>query len=218
MPEIQADYFQPGYPTLSFCYALYCSGDWTVQEFAKWRAALPNPQPDPMPEDFVGYRGFLDNYIKDVNDRVPADVEDVSASWKRAIGVPTNGPNSKGEFAPTPAQARIGTRAIFAELAKGTALNRVQGRDLAVFKNQRPVLSVLAQIYLNQQGDPHGAIAADIDGIARIDAETKAALKALIPGNPGVKPALWDGPNGAAVKKKVEGAIVDEFIDFPWIW
>jgi hypothetical protein len=228
MPVGPPDYLQNGYPTLSFCYALFGDKAWSSGEFAKWKADNT-------------YKGFLDNYNKvgdpDAN-KLPKDVQDVStvkghlpppdpdapapvppapAVPPAYIGIPANGPTSGEFYVPTPNQARVGIRKIFTEIKnQNPPAARAAGRKDAELGPERPVLRILAVLYLNQLPDPNGLIPASINAL-NVSAQVKQTLTRFIPPPPPapqVLPAVMDDAEG----KALEGVLVDEFIGFPWIW
>lgn len=194
MPIEPPDYFQPGYPVLSFSYALFTDQEFSDREHKRWAADPDN------------YRGFLANYSP-----FPQDAADMIAST-----VPSNGANSAGFFFPTPKQARIAITRIFEELQAGTVATRTASeRSLAQLGGDRPVLQILAVVFTNQPSDPGLAnVLPQIDTLG--NPALQDALRKLVGFRKGALTAAE--AMTPAVKDQVTAALVDEFIAAPARW
>jgi hypothetical protein len=194
MPAYPPDYYQAGFPVLSFLYALYTDAEFSGTEHATWLEQRNRVPP-------VDYRGYLAKYPQ-----FPADAERAIA-----VDVPSNGANSTGFYFPTPKQAWVGIDEIFREITAQPPQPRPPGdpRTIAQLGAERPVLRILAVLFLNQPGDPTSSVAAAIDALG-VDQGIKNTLTRLI----NQKPAqLSDAEKGA-----IGGALVDEFIAPPPEW
>jgi hypothetical protein len=199
MPIEPPDYYQTGYPVLSFSYALFTDQDFSEREHTRWQAA---------PET---YRGFLDNYSRDSSSRFPQDAADMIATT-----VPSNGANSAGFYFPTPNQARIAITRIFEEIKAATVATRTAtDRSLAQLGGDRPVLRILAVIFTNQPSDPGLAnVPAQIDTLG--NAPLQDALRKLVGFRKGALTVVE--AMTPAVTEPVTAALVDEFIAAPAEW
>jgi hypothetical protein len=192
MPQTTPDYFQPGYPVLSFFYALVTDQAFAQREHNTWQADH-------------AYRGFLDNYQ-------PFPLSDLVGET-----VPANGADSKGYFYPTPNQARQGIAEIFKEIHAATDPARSAAeRSLAQLGGDRPVLRILGVVFTNQLSDPGFAnVAAQIDALPA-DAALKTALRKLVAFRQDKD--LLGEVKAPAVVDPVTAALVDELIGWPAYW
>jgi hypothetical protein len=199
MPIEPPDYYQTGYPVLSFSYALFTDKEFSEREHTRWLA------------ERATYRGFLDNYSLDPAHPFPRDAADMIAST-----VPSNGANSAGYYFPTPNQARVAITRIFEELRAATPATRpATERSLAQLGGDRPVLRILAVVFTNQPNDPGlGNVLPQVDTLG--PPALQDALRKLV----GVRKGDLTAAEAMtpAVTSAVADALVDEFIEPPAEW
>jgi hypothetical protein len=188
------DYLQNGFPVLSFLYALYTDATFSSTEHQTWLTQRNLTPP-------VDYRGFLAKYHP-----FPPDAEQAIA-----VDVPNNGPTSTDFYFPTPKQAWVGINDIFQEIQAQPPAPRpgTDPRSIAQLGADRPVLRILAVLFLNQPSDPTTSIPAAIGALA-VAQGIKDTLTRLITQKPAVLSAAEVAALGAAM--------VDEFIAPPAEW
>ncbi len=202
MPLEPPDYYQNGYPVLAFLYALFTDHPFSEREHGRWAAA----RAETPPRD---YRGYLDNYNRD-----SAFPEDTIKTI--ALDVPSNGPDSRGLYYPTPNQARVGIARIFEEIRSTAPAPRpnTDPRSIAQLGSDRPVLRILGVLFLNQLTDPGlGNVPAMIDGLP-LDPGVKATLQQFYDQKLAHEPAQMSDPEAEALGD----VLVEEFIGFPPWW
>jgi hypothetical protein len=149
------NYCNDRYPVLSFAYALYCEAGFREPERNEWRKSA-GAAAAYTPAILAGaYDGFLDYFSRDLDRGFPPAIRDLIR-----LQVPMNPPDfvdERGAFNPSPAQASQAAASILDELmgrapgpnAAANAGSR-PARNKARINAQRPVLSCLAVIFLNQ--------------------------------------------------------------------
>jgi hypothetical protein len=142
LPPPPYSYFKAPHPILSFMYGLYCDATWSKDEFDKWVDSR-------TPEDIYEYAGYLDPYPglpwsarKLISVRVPAEGQQV-------VG---------GRFLPNESLAELMWPLLLQELtlnpAEAVSAESDPDRHPPVRDANRPVLSGLALIYLQDMSEP----------------------------------------------------------------
>jgi hypothetical protein len=208
------NYCNDKYPVLSFAYALYCEAGFREPERNAWRVSA-GPADEYTEEKLrTAYDGFLDYFGRGIDRAFPEEMRELIR-----VKVPMNGPDfvdDVGAFNPNEVQAQQAAAAILAELtgtapaapAGGAAAGRPDRKN-AKIDPQRPVISCLAVIFLNQ------------------NAAFRAAPKDFLAGQeltPAERSALVDfGVSGRTVLNAAEAAALRPGIElelqrFPSCW
>jgi hypothetical protein len=176
------NYCNDKYPVLSFVYALYCERDFRVPERTHWRqSAGPHGSYD-VAELKAAYSGYLDYFTRNVDVAFPDEAKELIT-----IRVPLNSADFLDEhdaYNPDAVQARTAARFMLDEMQgfappapPGTANTAGRPARLAATINaQRPVISCLAVIFLNQDADFKADPAKFLAGQELTPAERKALV------------------------------------------